>query len=364
MKKVILGLIVVTIVVVGIWYYKIKTTTTPITSKSEKPLIKIGMNIPLSGEFGIMGRNAKGAAELALMDLDKSKLKYNYVLLFEDNGWDTRRIATVNQKFVNIGKVDAFISWSSKIGMITNPIAEEEQIINIGISSNANVAKGRYNFIYCTTPEKQAEKMVNQLKKAKVQKVALLTHIDQGAEAGASALKSSLDMAGIVHTEIKFNPSEQNPSLAIHKLISQGYDMYILLLYSPMLDIAIKRFKEMDDNAQLTSIEAFSRLENKNIVEGIWYVDAADVPEAYYEKFATYNQSDNFAYVGFAYDAVGLLVQAFEAADTKGQAVEELTSLKEYKGILGNVVQDENGIFSPDAVIKKVVNGKSILIGE
>jgi hypothetical protein len=61
------------------------------------------------------------------------------------------------------------------------------------------------------------------------------------------------------------------------------------------------------------------------------------------------------------YDDVMLLREAFEKAASKEQAVTGLLDIKEYDGITGHLVQDEDGIFNSEAVIKRIENGKAVI---
>ena len=333
-------------------------------TSSSKPVIKIGISVPLTGEYAHVGKNARGAAELALADLSKSDTKYNYVLITEDHAFDSKRVTSINQKFVSLDGIDAIISFSAKPGLLTSPIAEKNKIIHIGVSADTNVADGKYNFTHWVVPEKQAIKLVEKMKKEGVTKVAILTTIDQAPKANAEALKLTLDTANIKYNEYELNVAEINPDLLIQKIMRQNYDMHVLLLYSPTLDIAIKRFKEEDKNVKLTSVQYINTLEDKRIAEGIWYVNTVEPTGESYARFANYNQSENMYAVGNFYDAVNLIVQAFETADNKETAVDELTKIKGYNGILGQTEQDEKGIFKPDAAMYQVIDGKPVVIEE
>ena len=56
-----------------------------------------------------------------------------------------------------------------------------------------------------------------------------------------------------------------------------------------------------------------------------------------------------------------LIVYAFEHAENKESAIDELLKLKEYNGVVGKIVQDENGIFNSNAVLKTIKNGKIVI---
>jgi hypothetical protein len=60
------------------------------------------------------------------------------------------------------------------------------------------------------------------------------------------------------------------------------------------------------------------------------------------------------------YDALHLLVDSFEKAPSKGEAVEELAKIKSYDGVLGLLEQNDEGIFQSRAIVKIIRNGKTV----
>ena len=128
------------------------------------------------------------------------------------------------------------------------------------------------------------------------------------------------------------------------------------------MDIILKRLKETKNTVPVTSVEAFNLLDDKNIIEGYWYIDAAELRPEHVDKFVAHNKSENTYSVGNTYDAIMLIVRAFENAETKETAIDELLKIKEYDGTVGTVYQDETGIFNSNAVVKKVINGKPIVV--
>ena len=328
-----------------------------------RPVIKIGFNLPLTGDMGNIGQAMKGAANLAKQDLDEKRLRYNYQFVIEDNVFETRKIATINQKFVFLDKVDAIIDFTSKIGQITNPITEKNKIIHISIcSSDAKVAEGKYNFIHGTQPKAEAERLVEKIIEDRINNVVIFTSIDQATIEMADTIKQKLMGKKIKFKEFLTNPGEKDVSLMLNMAKDEKPELYVVMEYSPTLNIILKRLKETQNNVPVTAMETFNILEDKSILEGQWFVDAAEVNKDNYERFVAYNKSDNIYGVGNIYDAIMLLVQAFENAESKDKAVDELSNIKTYKGVVGDLWQDENGIFNSKAILKRIINGKPITV--
>ena len=331
--------------------------------KSDKPVIKIGVSLPLSGDMGNIGNVMKGAVEVAEQDLKKKDLKYNYKFIIENNFLEIKRAAVVNQKFFSVDKVDAIIDFSSVVGLTTSPLAEKNKVIHISANaSNPAVADGKYNFIHWTQPKYEVQKLAEKIIKDKMNNIVMFIGNDPGWFEMAQFLQNRLKEHKIKYTEFRTNNQERDFNLLLKKAATTNPELYVLFEYSPALDILLKRLQEAKNTVPVTSVEAFSFLDDKSVIEGFWYTDAAELKPEYIKKFTTHNKSENIFSVGNIYDAVMLIVEAFERAETKESAIDELLKIKEYDGVVGKIHQDENGIFNSNAVLKKVIDGKPIVI--
>lgn len=333
--------------------------------ESNKPVVKIGVSLTLSGDMSNIGANMKGAIEVAEQDLKGKDLKYNYKFIIEDNAMEIKRAALVNQKFFDVDKVDAIIDFGSIIGLTTTPLADKNKVIHISANaSDARVANGKYNFIHWTQPRYEVDKLVEKIVKDKIDNVVIFTAVDPAWIEMSQILRKLLGEHKIKFTEFRTNNKDRDFNLLVKKATLTKPGLYVLFEYSPSLDIILKRLQETKNTAPVTSLEAFSFLDDKSVIEGFWYSDAAELQPEYIEKFTKHNKSENIFSVGNAYDAVMLVVDAYERAETKEGAIDELLKIKEYDGVVGKIVQDENGIFNSNAVLKKVIGGKPVVVQE
>lgn len=333
--------------------------------KSDKPVVKIGVSLPLSGDMANIGTIMKGAVEVAEQDLHAKykDLKYNYKFIIEDNALEIKRAALVNQKFFSVDNVDAIIDFSSVVGLTTSPLAEKNKVIHISANaSDAKVAGGKYNFIHWTQPKYEVEKLAEKIVKDKFDNIVIFTGVDPAWIEMSQNLQDLLAKHKIKFTEFRTNNQERDFNLLLKKAATTKPELYVLFEYSPALDIILKRLQEAKNTVPVTSVEAFSFLDDKSVIEGFWYTDAAELKPEYIEKFTTHNKSENVFSVGNAYDAAMLVVYAFEHAENKETAVDELLKLKEYDGVVGRIIQDENGIFNSNAVLKRIINGKPVVV--
>ncbi len=91
-----------------------------------KPVVKIGVMLPLSGDMASYGDAAKRAVEMVKEDIKNTKNHYEFVL--EDSGTDTAKAATIIRKLVFTDKINAVMGYISSTAMVVAPIAEENKI--------------------------------------------------------------------------------------------------------------------------------------------------------------------------------------------------------------------------------------------
>ncbi|MDD3668876.1 MAG: ABC transporter substrate-binding protein [Alphaproteobacteria bacterium] len=361
MKKVVLGLAAVVIVGLAVWRHQV-ITRGPAT---DKPIVKIGIVAPLSGNLAIIGRPVKGALEVAFQDANARGGKYFYQPIFEDNQFSPMRTATILKKFVFVDKVDAILSLGSNIGLVTAPVAEENKVPHISLATDPAIASGTYNFINWTTPETEARKAMEIILKKGYKRIALIVANHQGPLAMSEALVSKLNAAGIVNKTLVSNPGIRDFRIDIEKLKrSVNPDLYVMLFFDPELTIFIKQLRESGAKTDVTGIETFSMVSSDilSALEGTWCIDGAEADNETMDRIKAHNKSDATYALGQSYDSAMLLVKAFETAPDKAGAIDILAATTEYDGIVGRLTRKGN-IFDSEAVVKTIRGGKAV-IGE
>ncbi len=355
MKKGLLGLVLaLSLVACG------EKTEAP--NENEKPVVKIGISLPLSGSMADVGKVLKTTVSLVEKDLSqKTRNKYEFII--EDNAFDAKRAAMVNNKFFNKDKVDAILDVGSKVGLITSPLADNNKVIHISLATEKAVAKGSYNFINWTQPSDTTKKMVDKILKDKINNVVIFTQEDQAMIAISDELKKEFTNNNVKYIEKKNNHGEKDFNMVLNDLMSFEPQLFILLEYSPSINVLLKRIKEMNFTAQVSSVETFGYIENKEDIEGLWYSDAPDIKSEYRDKFVRHNKSENTYGVGYIYDSLNMLVEAFENA-TNDNVLEAFKNIKKYEGVVGVLEQDEQGAIHSPAVIKKIINGQPVVVEE
>lgn len=126
-----------------------------------------------------------------------------------------------------------------------------------------------------------------------------------------------------------------------------------------------KQMKEAGINKPITNIEIFSMIKDFSIIEGAYFTDISQTSSGFWKRLKTaYPDTPSEFATGNIYDNIMLLVQSFEMAENKENAVDVLGQIKDYNGVNGSLWQDGTGVFHSNAVLKKIINSKPVVIEE
>lgn len=333
-----------------------------------KETVKIGISVPLSGDLAFLGEGIRTALNLALEDLGQTT--YNYELVFEDDQMDPKKTATASRKLISVNNVDALISFSSGTGNVVTPVAQENKVIHFGIASDANIAKGGYNFIHWTPPPEEARVFVEELQLQGITKIAIIEMNHQGAKAIMDGVREQ-----IIGTDIEivaqeyFNAGQRDFKTSILKMKQASPELYIPMAFSPELEIIVRQIKEQGITEPMGGIENFELTDQLELFEGEWYVMAADASSEYNQAFRESHGSYPTIGSPNAYDILGLIVQGFEDASVSSsvrpstaQAALAIKNIQGYDGVLGTLNVGSDGIVVSKAVVRKIIDGEPVTI--
>lgn len=367
-----LGILVIIVVVLSIFLVK-TVVNGNVIKENDKPTVKIGVIVPLSGDLAFLGNGYQNAIGLAQSETKDTK--YNYEVIYEDSkNLDAKETLSAAQKLINVDQVDVILTISSGTGNIVSPVTEENKIVHIGYASDPNVAKGTYNFVHATTPQRENEVMIKALQARGIKKVAIMHIIQDGAVAIMEDLKQKLKSTDIeVVSYQKFPMGTKDFKTVLEKAKASNPDIYIIQLFSPDLEIFAKQAKELDVSP-LTSIEAFDITEQPELFEGRWYVAQPIGSEKYRSDYVSKyggdvppmgspNSYDMFKIIVSEYEKEGKKLKANEKP-SHIQIANDIANLQGYSGALGELTVLSNHIIDSNAIVREIQNGKRVVLGE
>lgn len=369
MKKALIGFLFLCGVIWGYWHLINTPPAEPV--KDTRPVVKIGIIYPQSGDGANFGAAAKNTVEIFTADLQKKNPHYNYQFIWEDNQLKLPQTVSAAQKLIGLDKVDVLITCLSNHGQAVSPIAEKNKVLHFSVATDPAVADGKYNFIVATSPERETQKLVNELLKRRVKKIDAVIMNAQGPALIFDIFKKQAEKNGIKVNQIfQSNAGERDYRLIISKINDNKPDIIMVMLQMPEIDIFLRQLQQSGSKIPFTGIETFSYLRDKSLAEGMYYVDAAGPITGFIEKFQAQTGNDSTDYGEYLYAVLQILTNAYEAlpADYKSLPSQVSAKIIEITGgletAIGPVNINKNGVVDSDAVVKKIQNGKAVVVEE
>ena len=339
------------------------------TQANGKPVVKIGVMFPMSGEMAEFGINSRYAVEFAQEDHKDSPIKFD--VIFEDDTFTPSRAAMIANKFISVDKVDAIVSSFSPVGSVVSPIADKAKVLHIGLSNAANIAEGELNFTDWQQVDIAAKKMVDYLVSQNVKKVVAFNMETVGNEEMRVKTNHFLDEYGIEYKEFNFNPNNRDFELMIQKALSFEADYWILNSFPPEQDILRKKMIGQKIDIPVINIQCMKLTKNIQLFENQVFVDAPDGNKKFIERMAEKTSSKILNIAAYAYDIVNLIMQANEDFYAKNgriannyELADTLKKTKLYQGVVGKLEVQDNGVIKSPSVIKKIIKGNAVIVEE
>ncbi len=365
--KIITAVLIVVVVIIAVFGFRKSGPTT-------KPVVTIGITLPLTGDVAMLGQANKKAILLSESQLPKN-LKYDYKLVFEDDQFKPAMGATIANKLISIDKASALISFGSPVGNIVSPIAEKNKIAHINdFASDPNVASGEYNYVDYTPAYQDSKVFIAELIKRNIK---TLVFFGQQDNPGATALiqtflhdASNTPEIKILSTQL-FNTGTRDFRTEISKVKGLNPDIYVLEASSPEIETVTRQLRQAGIKTPVTTMEAFEFSPELSLFEGMWYVNAADPMPWFVDLYTkTYGEYPKFGAAN-GYDSLNLLIQAVENAGD-GKAVpsrvdiaKALSETKKFDGALGKgLTIGKDHLVISNAVIRIIKNGIPMTVSQ
>ena len=337
-----------------------------------KPVVKIGVSLPLTGNMAFMGNVAK---EAVLMNFEKwqaKDTKYRYELIIEDDEFEPRKIATAGNKLINLDHVNAVISFLDQPAYYYFNQAAQKHFIHMTCSWGDDLSDGIYNFNNITSHAEAAKKLVDYMKEIGIKRVGYVSQNNKGPMHLMNNMKRELQAAGIeLAWEETFNIGNKDYRMFLAKIENKPVDVIMAVLLVQDLYAFTKQKNEMGIKTPLTTVDYFEDHDNKDIFNGYFYVVASKGNDDFRKAIMERTGSEDKACVANTADNFDMLIWAYENADSQPGKIptaesvsKELHSIKNREGYVGQINVMENGHIESRAYLKKIVDGKPTYIEE
>lgn len=361
MKKIIIGVLTLSAIGFGAWKYY--NQAQPEVARGGKPVIKIGIGLPLTGDNQESGTIAKNAIELFKKDLANRDTKNNYEFIIDDSDViQLKQVTLTANKMVSYNKVDAIISYWNNPGVVVAGVLKDKDILHVNFGNDPKVLQTKYDFIFYSSPEKQIEKLLEEAQKRGITRLAVLGCNNEWSHLMMSEIERLKEHYGVeVVSQQIVNIGERNFNTTFEKMRSEKPELYALMLETPEFEIARKKMLEMGIEEPVTSSELPDYTEQRDLFEGIWYVSLPYGDESFNKRMQEFSGNQNTYGAAYMYDIANLIVQAFESVEDKKDVAEAMRQIKSVNGKVGTVSQEDNFFVVP-AQLKGIKNGETIIL--
>lgn len=357
MKKIIV-IVIATLAVVGIGYSAIKAPSV----KDQK--IKVGVILPLSGQYASLGESDRNAMILAKDDLKADNIE----LFFEDDKYDAKTAVSAYQKLRSIDHVDALVVLSAPSIQAIKPLTDADNIPLLGLGETIVHEK---DSVFQVMP--LSDTLFPTLGKIYGEKYKNIAIAQSNASLfadNAKAFKKGLP-ADVVSTDIILNPATDYRT-EVQKIIALKSEA--VTIFFPK-DDAIKFLKALrvqdpkgsvkivcDFGTEIATADYEAAI-GKDRLEGcmstnIGETAMSDFKNEYKARFG----SDAMITADFSYDAVGIVKKLAES-NSKDKWISSLSSPSfEYRGKASGTIKfnDDGSRFDNGPAIHQYVGGKFV----
>lgn len=290
---------------------------------SNKPIVKLGISLPLTGDGSIAGNAIREALEIALNELPPD-LQYEYRLVIEDNGALPTKYTT--NRLVQKG-VDGLLSAYNKDGEIVADFADFNKIPHISCAvGNQIMKKYNYSINHYPSAEDQAQAFLDNLSDNDIRIFSIVTddnplHIELVKAVEKKAKRQNFPILNKVTIE----KGQYSYSKEAAEIAKKNPEAVMIMLDGEELFFFAESLNKTALKAKYTSIDKFYNFFDKSLINGAIFVAISDGDYIFKEDFRNKTVLPNVSCAAQMYDALRMYVVAFEnlesVKDTKTDKV-------------------------------------------
>lgn len=332
--------------------------------KAEEPevtsVFKVGMIYPLSGAAGYVGESGKAAVKI--FEEENAGNKYQFEFFWEDSRLNAAERVASAHRLIDVDKVDALITIGSGSASAIAPVAEKGKVLHFAIANTPEASVGDYNFAMATRPDKEAQKLLSEMRDKGLTKAAMVTQTQAFNLAASNEIRKIAPDYGVdLVLDEEVNNGERDFRLLASKIQAVNPQIVIVNLYIPEINIFVKQLKDLLPDVRITGIETLAFPEDKTLLEGYWFVDQSSPQKEFIKRLKEVTGKDDGDFAENVYTSLQLMTESLnENGNDKTKMIEFLQSGKKFDTVLGKVAMDKNGRLESEAGMKIIKNGRVV----
>ena len=228
----------------------------------QKPVIKIGAILPLTGDAASYGINAQNGIILESEEVNAQGgiNGQNLSIIFEDSAAQPAQAVTAAQKLIGVDNVVAIIGdVASSPTLAIAPIANQNQIIVVSpAASSPNLSSaGPYFYRVWPSDTFEADCMADYINRTGINSMSLLYVNNDYGSAMAQEVKKSVGNSSIIISEENFNQGTTDVRAQFTKIKAANPQYLYLISYTQDTITILKQYKELGLTSKLLSTSTF-----------------------------------------------------------------------------------------------------------
>ncbi|MDD4556359.1 MAG: ABC transporter substrate-binding protein [Alphaproteobacteria bacterium] len=309
-------------------------------SLKEKQVIKIGVSLPLSGEKEITGDALRSALYMAYNEIPENT-KFKYEIIIEDSGKEKTFMSTYT--LVDVKDVDALLSVYEDAEIVAK-IAEKNKLPHIACAWNEHfLEKKSHSFNHFPSYNKQADSFLDNLERNNIRIFSIVNVKQEPYKSLAKEVKKqALKRNFVVQSVFEIEEGQLNFSKEIGELSEKTPEAVLVLMGQREGGIFTSKLNSKALSFRYTDIDMMREI-NKTTMNGALYVLSSRGDYLFREKFIKASVLPLPVCAPNLYDAVKMLVVAFESTDKKIRPrsdvlLKSLSQISNFSSATGDVV--------------------------
>lgn len=345
--------------------------------KGDKPVVKVGIIAPLSGEYGQVGQEVLKGIRLAVKQNESKTASFAVSIDAKDSKASTSESITAFQQLL-FSNIQAAILVGDPPTMAVSPLAIQNKIPTIatlaGEAGFISQNQDRYLFLNFLPPRVAGIRTGKYAKDLGLKRVAILSLQAPEPLDLATGFETGYGIPPVIHDT--YDVKDTDARTEILRLLAKQPDGIFITGYGMTYYAFIKALKEQDyqgvlmSNASITDPKGIEVTDISNII----FSQAKDMKldeNSDYQKFeqeyvAEYKEKPTM-FSRYGYDSMRLLLEGIQRGNgtTSGQIHEGLKTITSYDTFAGKLEFLPNGVSSlPTSIYKTNKDGSANLLEE
>ncbi|MDR3088912.1 MAG: penicillin-binding protein activator [Desulfobulbaceae bacterium] len=374
-RRIILGVVVVAILVVGIlwgWTFLPKENIAQQqTNVDEQRVIKIGAILPLTGNYANIGQENKAGIEVALEEVNKNGKLIDVV--YEDSRGDSKTSLSAMRKLEMQGVNKVILSTTATAAPVLEKYKNDTFFFSV-MSQKIGILSGTNNAIRIyLSSENETNLMAKYILNNHFKKIATLSANVETCLEPVKTTKQKLliENPSLVFYEQTFESSDRDFRTEFATIKKFNPDVLLITAYPDQWEQIIRQLTEQQMNFPIIANSGFGLTAENDFYKDLNVMNMIVFPAPYFvlnkeQPFLKqiisdlkdkYNIDANFN-VLYSYDNISIMFKNIKHSDNNIEFMRSICS-KEYQGATGRIAFDyKHDIKQTELTMVKIVNGK------